>query len=383
MFRSSSMRGRGERTPQSDAVARPTTTDDEQDAGEHALVAARCAPAARTAGRPARWPTATTGTRTATSVASGTAPVRAGHRAARRAPIDASPRKQTVSVSRSCGGRRVAAEQVEQQRRAGGRGRGGQRARREAGDRRAPSRGGGAPGGRAARAQRSVATHAGGHRDLQRHRVERAQHGDAGQRAGQRARPGSAAHSRHSGCGRRRSVDQRQQVRPRVPSTISSPTASLGLDRGEQQRRGDQREAEAGRGLQRRPGRDARRPRVRRGRRDARRATLSRIRWRHSPHHGASRARSTLDASRDSTAGRSAWHGTSPPSPSSRSSSTGCATSCATRSGRSRPCSTSSARTASGARSRRCRSRSRSAACGPRTCRPSSAARASARSSSA
>ena len=40
-----------------------------------------------------------------------------------------------------------------------------------------------------------------------------------------------------------------------------------------------------------------------------------------------------------------AWHGTSPPTLSSRSSWTGCATSCATRSGRSRPSSTSSART--------------------------------------
>ena len=51
-----------------------------------------------------------------------------------------------------------------------------------------------------------------------------------------------------------------------------------------------------------------------------------------------------------------AWHGTSPPTLSSSSSWTGCATSCARRSGRSRPSSTSSARRASGARSRRCRS---------------------------
>ena len=59
------------------------------------------------------------------------------------------------------------------------------------------------------------------------------------------------------------------------------------------------------------------------------------------------------------------WRGTSPPSPSSRSSSTGCASSCARRSGRWRRW--ISTPRSSTARCARCRSRSRSAGCGRRT----------------
>ena len=161
----------------------------------------------------------------------------------------------------------------------------------------------------------------------------------------------TARTSRHSGAGRRRSPSSVSRLTS-SPSSDQQPDRLLGRGRREQQRRGDEREAEADRGLQRRA-----RP----------------------PPRTAAATASRLIACHP----RRPWRGTSRPSRSSRSSSTGCATFVREEvwpietvfdelgQARLRP----RDRAAEGARSR-------SAGCGRRTCRPSSAARASARSSS-
>ena len=200
-------------------------------------------------GRPIRWPATAAGASAASVAASGAS---APPSASAVPPSSAKPMNVTVSVSRVCrASRRARARRGRPAARSVRRG--GQRAGGEAGGRRGPCRRPARPGVGAApreRAHRQRGEDADRHRDLERRRVERAQrehaHHDArdpprehDQRvAHQRLRPPALGAQRHQ------VDDQAEQDQ--------QPDRLLRLEGGEHQRRGDQREAEPGRRLERR-----------------------------------------------------------------------------------------------------------------------------------
>ena len=148
------------------------------------------------------------------------------------APTQASPRKQTVSVSRSCAGVSAAAEQV--QRASAARPWSSRSsARRPRSRRPAP------PSPAVARPAREPPR---GQRAERRRASPRPAAPPGRARAARRRRPArpaiahaerSAAHSRHSGCGRRRSRRQREQV-DLAAEHDQQADRLLGLERGEQ-----------------------------------------------------------------------------------------------------------------------------------------------------
>ena len=146
-------------------------------------------------------------------------------------------------------GRRAAAEQVQQHRRAVGRRRGRQRARRE------PGRPGGHVRARAPAAPRASPTTPSVTATCSASARQRAQHGHAGQRARRPPTRASITVERRSGRGRRRSVPSVSTLTS-SPSTSSSTTAGSGSIAANSSGAATQREAEPGRGLQHRAGDD-------------------------------------------------------------------------------------------------------------------------------
>ena len=259
-----------------------------------------------------------------------------------------------------------------------------------------------APGGEPPRDQGG--DHADADGELQRHRVERAQDGDSGDRA----RDGRAHDQHRLAPGRLRAAafaGEREQVD--LAAEQGEQADGLGgLEDGERERRGDQREAEAGGRLQRRPGRHSHAREYRHQSSRSSRCAASQAVCR-----GITRAIST----RASGPTRTSPHRTAVGAIHALGCTSGLLPRCSTNTPPSIPVmawdfSTEPEFEAQLAwmrefvrdevwpietvfdelgqdgfrrRSLRCRSGSASAACGRRTCRPSSAARGSARSSSA
>ena len=203
-------------------------------------------------GRPARWPTTTAGTSAASALR-----VRRPSRPltpAPPAPISGEADERRGQRVARLHRRRAAGEHVEHERRPGGVRRGGERAGGEAGRGRRPRR-------RVARARVRRRWPAGArpasrtrrrHADLQRGRVERSQRDDARPTAPGIAHASITATLRTSGCGAGPRSPASSRSRPaRARSASRWPVRPGG---GEQQRRGHEREPEAGGRLQGRAG---------------------------------------------------------------------------------------------------------------------------------
>ena len=184
----------------------------------------------RNAGRPARWPSAAGGTSAATQAASGTAPPAPASASAVVVDRGEADERRRERVAHR-GGRQPAREQQQDDGRAAGGRRRVERARHQPRGRPGPARRL-VRRARPRRAARGAPVHhegehdAGGDEQLQRDVVERAQHGDPGQRT--RSDHGTtAATSRHTGAGRRPSERSVSRLISR-PTRVISPTACSG-----------------------------------------------------------------------------------------------------------------------------------------------------------